>query len=76
MAEVGGEFVEVGDGLECLFVTGQAEVSDACFWHDFEDAMDHTQACSEDWDDGDGALEPVCGGGGDGGLDLDGGGFE
>lgn len=74
--EVFGEFVEVGLGLEGCFVACEAEVSDACFGHDFEDSVGHAETCAEDGHDGDGLCEAVASGGGHGGLDVDVDGFE
>lgn len=51
-------------------------MADAGFGHNFEDAMDHAEAGTQHGDDGDGAYELVGGGAGNGGLDLDGFGFE
>ncbi len=61
--EIGRELIEIGVRLEGLFVTGESKVSDACFGHDFEYAIDHAKSCAEHGDDGDGACEDGASGG-------------
>lgn len=72
----GGEFLIIGDGLKGALVAVEAEMPDFCVGQEVEKGIHHGEAGTENGDNPDSAAEFVSGGGLDGGLDVDGFGFE